>query len=73
MMSSSCKEGRNSWRGGSSNRIVTGRPSISWKIPSKSERWYWRSSFSADSDCCSSPRMSCRTCLILSGKKNYNE
>ena len=30
--------GRNSWRGGSSKRTVTGRPSIALKIPKKSSR-----------------------------------
>lgn len=33
--------GKNSCRGGSRRRIVTGRPSIAVKIPSKSSVWYW--------------------------------
>ena len=31
--------GTNSCSGGSINRIVTGRPSIAWKMPTKSRRW----------------------------------
>ena len=34
-----CRCDRNSFSGGSSNRIVTGRPSIARKIPAKSCRW----------------------------------
>ena len=48
-ISSSSPSGRNSWRGGSRRRIVTGKPSISLKIPSKSSRWYGKRSASADS------------------------
>mmetsp|Transcript_40600 Transcript_40600/g.79489 ORF Transcript_40600/g.79489 Transcript_40600/m.79489 type:complete len:446 (-) Transcript_40600:1203-2540(-) len=39
--------GKNSWRGGSSRRMVTVHPSIALKIPSKSERWKGRSLESA--------------------------
>lgn len=38
-MCSRSPSGRNSWSGGSNNRIVTGRPSIARKIPSKSDLW----------------------------------
>ena len=44
---SSSLRGRNSCSGGSSSRIVTGRPSIASKIPSKSARWSGSSSSSA--------------------------
>jgi hypothetical protein len=38
--SSSCFSwGRNSWSGGSSRRMVTGRPFIAVKMPMKSSRW----------------------------------
>src|SRR5438270_327330 len=37
--SSSSMFGRNSWSGGSSRRMVTGRPSIALKMPTKSRRW----------------------------------
>ena len=39
--------GRNSWSGGSRRRIVTGRPSIARKMPTKSSRWNGRSRFTA--------------------------
>mmetsp|Transcript_3411 Transcript_3411/g.21298 ORF Transcript_3411/g.21298 Transcript_3411/m.21298 type:complete len:276 (+) Transcript_3411:1451-2278(+) len=45
--SSASPSGKNSCSGGSSSRIVTGRPSIARKIPSKSLLWYGRRSSSA--------------------------
>ena len=45
--SSSSTSGRNSCSGGSSSRMVTGRPSIASKMPSKSERCSFSSSSSA--------------------------
>mmetsp|Transcript_6562 Transcript_6562/g.23134 ORF Transcript_6562/g.23134 Transcript_6562/m.23134 type:complete len:360 (-) Transcript_6562:999-2078(-) len=42
--SSSSPSGRNSCSGGSRRRIVTGRPSIALKMPSKSARWNTRMS-----------------------------
>ena len=47
--SSSSTSGRNSCNGGSSRRMVTGRPSIASKMPSKSARCSFSSSASASS------------------------
>ena len=42
LMASSSVSGRNSWSGGSSSRMVTGRPSMASRISSKSARWATR-------------------------------
>ena len=63
--------GRNSCKGGSSNRIVTGSPAITSKISSKSERCIGRSFASASRrPASSSARIISRTAMIRSASKN---
>ena len=63
--------GRNSWSGGSSRRIVTGKPAMISNRSRKSLRWKGNSRASAARRPCSvSAMIICRTAPIRSGSKN---
>ena len=68
---SSCLTGKNSCRGGSNKRIVTGKPFIASKIPTKSDFWYGNS-LSSDAFLSSTffARIIFLTFLILLSSKN---
>mmetsp|Transcript_28662 Transcript_28662/g.84809 ORF Transcript_28662/g.84809 Transcript_28662/m.84809 type:complete len:251 (+) Transcript_28662:1213-1965(+) len=62
--------GRNSCSGGSSRRMVTGRPYMAWKMPSKSSRWYCSSSLRASAsagECSSTAAIMRRTAAMRCG------